>query len=42
MKKSYGAEQIIGILRQCDVLLAQGKTVREICIECHCQLKIPQ
>lgn len=33
MKKSYGAEQIIGILRQCDVLLAQGKSIIDICRE---------
>ena len=33
MKKSYGAEQIIGLLRQCDVLLTQGKSMIEICRE---------
>lgn len=33
MKKTYGAEQIIGVLRQCDVLLAQGKSITEICRE---------
>lgn len=33
MKKKYGAEQIIGMLRQCDVLLAQGKSIIEICRE---------
>ncbi len=33
MKKKYGAEQIIGALRQCDVLLAQGKNIVEICRE---------
>jgi putative transposase len=33
MKKPYGTEQIIGMLRQCDVLLSQGKTVTEICRE---------
>lgn len=33
MKKRYGAEQIIGILRQCDVLLSQGKGIIEICRE---------
>src|SRR5262245_50714120 len=31
MKKSYGAEQIIGLLRQCDVLLSQGKSIAEVC-----------
>ncbi len=31
MKNKYGAEQIIGILRQCDVMLAQGKSMIEIC-----------
>jgi len=30
MKKQYEAEQIIGVLRQCDVMLAQGKSIREI------------
>ncbi len=29
--KSYGAEQIIMKLREADVLIAQGKTVRELC-----------
>lgn len=33
MKKTYGAEQIIGLLRQCDVLLAQGKSIIDICRE---------
>ena len=33
MKKTYGAEQIIGMLRQCDVMLAQGKSIAEICRE---------
>lgn len=33
MKKRYGAEQIIGILRQCDVLLSQGKSIIDICRE---------
>lgn len=33
MKKTYGAEQIIGVLRQCDVLLAQGKSIVDICSE---------
>jgi transposase-like protein len=33
MKKVYGAEQIIGMLRQCDVMLAQGKNIQEICRE---------
>lgn len=31
MKKSYGAEQIIGLLRQSEVLLSQGKSIAEIC-----------
>lgn len=31
MKKSYGAEQIIGFLRQSEVLLSQGKSITEIC-----------
>lgn len=31
MKKSYGVEQIIGLLRQSDVLLSQGKSITEIC-----------
>ena len=31
MKKSYGAEQIIGLLRQSDVLLSQGKSIMEVC-----------
>ena len=31
MKKSYGAEQIIGLLRQSDVLLSQGKSIIEVC-----------
>lgn len=31
MKNKYGAEKIIGILRQCDVMLAQGKSMIEIC-----------
>lgn len=31
MKKSYGAEQIIGLLRQSDILLSQGKSITEIC-----------
>lgn len=33
MKNKYGAEQIIGVLRQCDVLLSQGKSIIEICRE---------
>lgn len=33
MKKMYGAEQIIGVLRQCDVMLAQGKSIAEVCRE---------
>lgn len=33
MKKTYGAEQIIGALRQCEVWLSQGKTIVEICRE---------
>lgn len=33
MKKRYGAEQIIGMLRQCDVFLSQGKGIIEICRE---------
>ncbi|AIL13769.1 transposase [Candidatus Paracaedibacter symbiosus] len=31
MKKSYGAEQIIGLLRQSNVLLSQGKSIIEVC-----------
>lgn len=31
MKKSYGAEQIIGLLRQSNVLLSQGKSITEVC-----------
>ncbi len=31
MKKSYGAEQIIGLLRQSDVLISQGKSITEVC-----------
>jgi putative transposase len=31
MKKSYSAEQIIGLLRQSDVLLSQGKSIIEVC-----------
>ncbi|OJX14405.1 MAG: transposase [Caedibacter sp. 37-49] len=31
MKKNYGAEQIIGLLRQSDVLLSEGKSITEIC-----------
>ena len=33
MKKPYGAEQIIGLLRQCDVMLAQEKSIAEVCRE---------
>lgn len=33
MKKTYGAEQIIGMLRQWDVILAQGKSIMEVCRE---------
>jgi putative transposase len=33
MKKTYGAEQVIGALRRCDVLLAEGKSVLEVCRE---------
>jgi len=33
MKKTYGAEQIIGVLRQCDVMLSQGKSIAEVCRE---------
>ncbi len=32
-KKRHMAEQIIGLLRQADVALAQGRTVGEICRE---------
>ena len=31
MKKRYTAEQIIGLLRQAEVELAQGRSVGEIC-----------
>ena len=31
MKKSYGAEQIIGLLRQSEILLSQGKSITEVC-----------
>ena len=31
MKKSYGPEQIINLLRQSDVLLSQGKSIIEVC-----------
>ena len=31
MKKRYTAEQIIGLLRQTEVELAQGRSVGEIC-----------
>ena len=31
MKKRYAAEQIIGLLRQAEVELAQGRSVEEIC-----------
>jgi putative transposase len=31
MKKRYTAEQIIGLLRQAEVELAQGRSVEEIC-----------
>jgi len=31
MKKRYAAEQIIGLLRQAEVELAQGRSVGEIC-----------
>lgn len=31
MKKSYGPEQIINLLRQSDVFLSQGKSITEIC-----------
>jgi transposase-like protein len=30
-RKTYNAEQIIMKLREADVLIAQGKTVRELC-----------
>jgi putative transposase len=30
MKKSYGPEQIINLLRQSDVLLSQGKSIIEV------------
>lgn len=33
MKKTYGAEQIIVLLRQFDVMLAQGKSIAEVCRE---------
>ena len=33
MKKKYGAEQIIGMLRQCDMFLSQGKSITEVCHE---------
>ena len=31
MKKSYGAEQVIGLLRQSEVLISQGKSITEVC-----------
>jgi transposase-like protein len=31
MKKRYKAEQIIGLLRQAEVELAQGRSVGEVC-----------
>ena len=31
MKKSYGVEQIIGLLRESDVLLSAGKSITEVC-----------
>jgi len=31
MKKTYGVKQVKGALRQCDVLLAEGKSVLEVC-----------
>lgn len=31
MKKSYGAEQIIGLLCQSEVFLSQGKSITEVC-----------
>nr|WP_120010681.1 transposase [Pseudoroseomonas vastitatis] len=31
MKKRYTAEQIIGLLRQAEVELAQGRSVGEVC-----------
>jgi len=30
MKKSYGPEQIVNLLRQSDVLLSQGKSIIEV------------
>lgn len=33
MKKAYEAEQITGMLRQCDVMLAQEKSIAEVCRE---------
>jgi len=33
MKKRYGAEQVIALLRQSDVLLSQGKSIAEVCRE---------
>lgn len=33
MQKVYSAEEIIGLLRQSDILLAQGKNVLEVCRE---------
>ncbi|MBL0942414.1 MAG: transposase [Alphaproteobacteria bacterium] len=31
MKKSYTPEQIIGLLRQSDVMVSQGKSITEVC-----------
>jgi transposase-like protein len=33
MKQRYGADQIIGILRQSEVWLSQGKSIAEVCRE---------
>ena len=30
-RKTYGPEQIIGMLREADVALGQGRTVAEVC-----------
>ena len=32
-RKTYGPEQIIGLLREADVALGQGRTVGEVCRE---------
>ncbi len=33
MKQRYGADQIIGILRQSEVWLSRGKSIAEVCRE---------